>query len=71
MIVKLNGEEVYRKENPNPVTYKNVLVSNSFEGYGDYYDADTQYSYDYEDYNGEFPLSDVSIRNLHLKSYEF
>ena len=34
MIVKLNGQEVYRKTNPNPVIYKNVLVSNSFEGYG-------------------------------------
>ena len=69
MIVKLNGQEVYRKTNPNPVTYKNVLVSNSFEGYGviEYED----YTFDYEDYFGEFPLSDVAIRNLHLKSYEF
>ena len=74
MIVKLNGKEVYRMENSDPGVYKNVIVSNSFEEYegsGDYYDDDTGASLTYEDYYGEFPLSDVSIMNLHLKSYEF
>ena len=68
--MRLNGKEVYRKENSNPVTFKNVIVSNSFDGYGDYLDDYVDW-YDYEDYNGEFPLSDVSIKNMHLKSFEF
>ena len=69
--MRLNGKEVYRKENSDPGIYKNVTVSNSFDGYGDYFDDNTQSMYDYEDYNGEFPLSDVTIKNLHLKSFEF
>ena len=70
MIVKLNGKEVYRKENSDPGIYKNVTVSNSFDGYGDFFYDNTQSMFDYEDNNGEFPLSDVLIKNLHLKSFE-
>ena len=68
--MKLNGKEVYRKENSDPGIYKNVTVSNIFDGYGDYFDDKTQSMFDYEDNNGEFPLSDVLIKNLHLKSFE-
>ena len=71
MIVKLNGKEVYRKNNSDPGIYNNVTVSNSFDGY-EAYDYATGANFNYEDYYGEeFPLSDVSIMNFHLKSYEF
>ena len=73
MIVKINGKEIFRFENSVPGIYKNVTVSHSYEGIDyDYVTDDGQiYTYDYEEEYGEFPASDISIKNFKLKSYDF